>query len=76
MKAEIVTVQLDITVRGKKDLIDKLTAEMLSVTVDLSQAAEGTSSVKGTLQLPAGYESVGAMNSLALTVTLRDVAGN
>lgn len=76
MKAEIVTMQLDITVRGKKNLIDKLTAEMLSVTVDLSQAAEGTSSVKGTLQLPAGYESVGAMNSLALTVTLRDVAGN
>lgn len=76
MEAEIVTMQLDITVRGKKALIDKLTAEMLSVTVDLSQAAEGTSSVKGTLQLPAGYESIGAMNSLALTVTLRDGSGN
>ncbi len=75
MEADLVTMQLDVTVRGKKSLVSSLTADQLAVIVDMSQATVGTYSLKGTLVLPEGFETVGAMSNLTLTVTLRAVEG-
>ena len=72
MEVEVVTKQLEITVRGPRNLVNQMTAEHLTVKVDLSNAQLGTYTVRGTIVMAAGYEEVGALGSYNVTVTLSE----
>lgn len=72
MEAEVVTKQLEITVRGPRNLINQMTAEHLTVQADLSNAQLGTYTVRGVIVMAAGFEEVGALGSYNVTVTLSE----
>lgn len=72
MEIEVVTKQLEVTVRGPRNLVGNMTADHISVRVDLLNAQLGTYTVKGAVTMADGYESVGALGSYNVTVTLRE----
>ena len=72
MEAEVVTRQLEITVRGSRNLISKMTAEHLTVQVDLSNAQLGTYTARGVIHMAPGFEEVGALGIYNVTVTLKE----
>ena len=72
MEAEVVTKQLEITVRGSRNLISKMTAEHLTVQVDLSNAQLGTYTARGVIHMASGFEEVGALGIYNVTVTLKE----
>ena len=72
MEAGIVTKQLEVTVRGPRNLVNQMTAEHLTVQVDLSNAQLGTYTVRGAIIMAAGFEEVGALGSYNVTVTLSE----
>ena len=72
MEAEVVTKQLEITVRGSRSLISKMAAEHLTVQVDLSNAQLGTYTARGVIQMAPGFEEVGALGIYNVTVTLKE----
>lgn len=72
MEVDVVTKQLEITVRGPRNLINQMTAEHLTVQVDLSNAQLGTYTVRGAIMMAPGFEEVGALGSYNVTVTLME----
>ena len=72
MEVDVVTKQLEITVRGPRSLVSKMTAEHLTVYVDLSNAQLGSYTVKGTVTMASGFEEVGALGTYNVTVTLAE----
>ncbi len=63
LEAELMTQQLDVTVRGPKDLIAKLTEADISVKVDLTGAEIGTINRKVQITLGDGFSQIGALGS-------------
>ena len=74
MEVDIVTKQLEITVRGPRSLISKMVGENLTVQVDLSNAQLGTYTIRGAVLMASGYEEVGALGTYNVTVTLLEPA--
>jgi len=74
MEVDIVTKQLEVTVRGPRSLISKMIAENLTVQVDLSNAQLGTYTIRGVVLMAPGFEEVGALGSYNVTVTLLEPA--
>lgn len=71
MEAEILTQSMQVTLRGPKNLISRLTPEDLLIVADLSNAQAGTFTVKGTVVLSSQYSACGAIKSDSISVTLR-----
>ncbi len=63
MEAELISEKLTVTVRGPAAEISRLEAEDIKVTVDFSDAKEGTSTYKAIIQLPEGFGASGAMKA-------------
>ena len=76
LEAELVTQILELKLRGPASLLDVLTAENVSVTVDLSQAQAGTDKYAVVLVLPEEANGVGALGNYTVMVTLTQVEGN
>ena len=72
MNVEFITQNLEITVRGPKGLVEALTANDVTVTVDFSDAEPGTVKLKAEVTFDAGYEDVGVLGNPMVTATLRD----
>ena len=53
-----------------EQMISKMTAENLTVQVDLSNAQLGTYTIRGVIVMASGFEEVGALGSYNVTVTL------
>ncbi len=73
MEADILTQVLQVTVRGPKELVEKLEAFQLVVTVDFTAAQPGTSTIKAEISLPAGFEEIGAVGTYSVSATLREI---
>lgn len=72
MEAEILTKELQVTLRGPAFLVRKMTDEDVSVVVDFANAAMGTTTVRGSIQVGSQYAAVGQMGTLSVSATLRE----
>lgn len=72
MTLEMVTKELQVTVRGPSATIDKMKASDITVTVDLSGASLGVSTVKAAVTTGTGFADVGALGSYTVSVNLLD----
>ncbi len=73
MEAEILTKDLQVTLRGPASLVRKMTDEDVSVVVDFANAAMGTTTVRGVVRLDSEFAAVGQMGTFSVTATLREV---
>ena len=69
LKADVITKQLEIQIRGPKSVVNKLTEKDVTVTVDFSNEQAGTASLKAEITINA--EGVGAVGSYMVTATLK-----
>lgn len=74
MEAEILTKDLQVTLRGPATLIGKMTDEDVSVEVDFANAAMGTTTVRGVVRLDSEFAAVGQMGTFTVTATLREAS--
>lgn len=70
-KAEIITKTLEINFRGPKALIETLSAEHVTVTVDFTGAQIGTATMRATVTLTEEYAQVGAVGTYPVSATLK-----
>lgn len=64
MKAEILTMEMTVVVRGPKAQIEALTSENLRVLVDFTGAQQGTDTYKAMVQVDSGtFRDVGAVGT-------------
>lgn len=73
MEVELLTQVLKVTLRGPKSLINVLEASDVTVTVDFSGRTPGTATIGATVTLSPGFGSVGAVGSLSVSATLREI---
>lgn len=71
MKADVVTKELTVTVRGPKELVEKMTEADITATVDFTNAQAGTFKAKANIIMSSAYAQVGAMGSYDVVATLR-----
>lgn len=69
MTATLITKQLDLKLRGPKNVIEKVQKENITVTVDLSNQQAGTATVKA--QIAVSIQGVGAIGTYNVTVTVK-----
>ena len=73
MELELLTKALQVTVRGPKALVEKMTAADIAVNVDLSGAQPGTTTLKAEISIGEAFEGVGAVRGpYSVVTTLRD----
>lgn len=73
MEAELVTQILDVKLRGPVALMERITAEDITATIDLKDAQEGTDKYAVQISVGSEFVGVGAMNSYTAMVTLSEV---
>lgn len=73
MKAELVTQQLEVKLRGPASLIENITNENVIITVDLVTAQPGTDKYTAQVTVQSSFAGVGAMNTYTVMVTLAEV---
>lgn len=71
-EVEIITQQLEVTLRGPAALIDTITADDVTVQVDFLGAQVGTSKLKAKIVMSDEFTAVGAMDSYTVSATLRE----
>jgi YbbR domain-containing protein len=69
LDANVITKQLEITVRGPKSAVDAVTPDNVQVTVDFADEQVGTATVKADISVNVG--GVGAVGAYNITATLR-----
>ena len=75
MTAEIINASLTVKVRGKKNEINKLTAEDIAVVVDFTDAEAGTATYKASIVFGEGFSDVGALKSHSVSATVTQTEG-
>ena len=71
LEAQIITQQLELLLRGPKDIIESVTAETVTVTVDFSGEQAGTASLKA--QITVDVDGVGAVGIYNVTATVKAI---
>lgn len=72
LSADIATKVLTITLRGPKDVILNITAENITVLLDVSQAELGDNLIKAKIMVDSEYSGVGAIGSYNVLVSLTE----
>lgn len=72
MDLDVLTKQLDITVRGPKDLIAKLTPEQIHVAIDVA-GVENTDAVAAQITFPEEFAEVGAIGKYSVNVKVSPI---
>ena len=73
MELELLTKALQVTVRGPKALVEKMTAGDITVKVDLSGAQPGSTTLKPEISIGEEFKGVGAVGGpYSVSITLRD----
>ena len=71
MSAEIVTKMLPVSIRGPKDVVDKVTPNDLIVVVDFAEAEAGNATLKATIKINSRYPEIGAVGTYSVPVNLQ-----
>ena len=71
MEVEFWTKSLEVTLRGDKNLIARVTPEAVVAVVDFSNAQLGTYTIKSNISLNGAFSSIGAIGSYSVSVTVR-----
>ena len=71
LEAVFITTELSVTVRGPKDLMKKMTANDISVTVDFANAETGNYTLKANVVLGRDFNKAGAIGTYRLSATLQ-----
>ena len=66
---------VEVTVRGPQKMVEDITAENLSVLIDLSQCEMGENICKAQILVDTAFEEVGAVGSYNVSVTLNPNQG-
>lgn len=69
--ADILTEEIEVTVRGSKELIEKMTDADLSVFVDFTDAQTGTFTARANISMAEAFLEVGAIGTYNVSVTMR-----
>ena len=69
LKADVITKRLEITIRGPKSVIEKVSEENVKVKVDFTNEQEGTATIKA--EIIVDVPGVGAVGIYNVTATLR-----
>lgn len=72
LEAEILAQALQVTVRGPKNLVNKMKERDITVSVDFANAQIGTFTLKPTIVMGSNYKEVGAVGTYSISATLRD----
>lgn len=72
LEAELITQQLEVTIRGLAEQIMGLRAADLTVTVDLSNAQVGTFTQGVTITISSRFPDVGTMGTYSVSVTVKE----
>ena len=73
MSYELLAKAVQVTVRGPKDVVGKVTANDVTVTIDFTGAVVGTSTFTPEITVDAAkYPTVGALGSYSVGVTLQE----
>ena len=70
MTATISTKELEVTIRGSRDLVEGLTAEDITVTVDCSSAEQGNQKLSATVTIEGSPTDAGAVGTYTILVLL------
>lgn len=71
MEVEFWTKSLEVTLRGDKNLVARVTPEAVVAVVDFSNAQLGTYTIKSNISLSGAFSSIGAIGSYSVSVTVR-----
>lgn len=71
MEAELITEVVTVAIRGPLADIAKLTTESISIRVDMSGAAAGTSTYKATVVIDSKFATLGAVGVYSVTVAVQ-----
>lgn len=71
LEADIVTQELAVTVRGPKELVEKMTEADIAAVVDFTNAQVGTFTMKANIAMGSAYTEVGAMGTYNVSATVR-----
>ncbi len=77
LEAEIVTKELTVTVRGPRELMEKMKDTDLTAVLDLSDAQPGTYSARVDFVFASGFSGVGVVSGngyYTVTVTVRELS--
>lgn len=69
LEVEIITKQLELLLRGPKNVIDRVTEENVTVTVDFSDEQAGTASINA--QITVSIDGVGAVGTYHVTAVVK-----
>lgn len=71
MEVEFWTKSLEVTLRGDKNLVARVTPEAVVAMVDFTDAQLGTYTIKSNISLSGAFSSIGAIGSYSVSVTVR-----
>jgi len=72
LEVSFITSELTVTVRGTKELINKLTSGDISVTVDFANAQAGSYTVKANVVMGEGFTAAGTIGTYKISATLQE----
>ena len=70
MDVELITEKLTVTIRGPKEIMNKMGSSHLSVRVDFSNAKLGTDSFKAMIIISTGFDRAGAVGTYWVSAKL------
>lgn len=72
LEAELVTQMLEVKLRGPASMIEAISKEDVTISVDLVDAQAGTDKYAAQITVSSAYHGVGALNSYTVMVTLTE----
>lgn len=72
MEVDMITQLLEVKVRGPVALVDAMTEKDITVTVDFTDAQIGTDTKRATITMSSKFETVGAVGSYSVSVTVQE----
>ena len=73
MTAEVSARELEVTVRGSRDVVEALSAESITVTVDCAAAEAGNQKLSATVTIQGNPADIGAVGTYTVLVQLEKI---
>lgn len=72
---DMITQVLEVKVRGPVAMINAMSEEDITITVDFTDAQLGTATMKPTITISSKYDDVGAVGSYSVSATVQEADG-